>query len=493
MTTSNRFIPSWPLIVFVVVTISTLFSGQRSLADGDTYMHIGIGNWILAHGSVPSIDVFSYTMAGQPWAAHEWLAEVVLALAYRFGSWTGLVLMAGLSLALAMALMLKFMLKRMTPLYALGFLALSYLAMETHLVARPHVLTWPLIVLWMCGLLEAVENRRLPHWGLILVLALWANLHGGFILGFAVAAPMIYEAIFSAQPTEQLGLLLRWCRFLVIAALACCVHPAGWGAFTFLSHLMSNDYLNHISEWESTNLQEFYSLAIWIYVLLGLGLSGMLRLPIIRVFFILGLLCEAFAHVRYLAIFGTLVPLIVARPFGKSYKAWGQTGAKIAIPGTRNADSLDLLFEKMAHPAGLEVWVAAVVIIFSASLICIKKNLNEPVSSTVPIAAVDKALSMGLQGHVFNQDAEGGYLIQRGIPVYTDGRADLYGADFMRRQQELLAMSDLNAIQTRLDQADIEWVLIPISAHLTHELAQMPSWQKIYEDRFVCIFRRVIL
>ena len=489
----NRYSLSWSVVVFILLTVGTLLSGQTTLADGDTYMHIGIGNWILANKSVPAVDVFSHTLTGQPWAAHEWLAEVVLALVYRLAGWTGLVLLTGLSAALTLVLMLKFMFKRMLPLYALGFMALTYLAMHTHLLARPHVLTWPLMVLWMGGLLDALEQRRLPTWGLIPVMVLWANLHGGFILGFAVAIPVLYEVIFSAQPSEQLALLWRWCRFLAVAALACCIHPAGWGAFAFLSHLMGNEYLNHVVEWQSTNLDQFGSLSIWIYALLGLGLSGMLRLPTIRLLFVLGLLYQAFGHVRYLSIFGMLVPLIVARPFGKSYQEWSQKVSAARLPGASNANSLDLFFEKMARPAGPVVLGVAVVIIFGASLICIKQDLNEPVSSTVPVAAINKALSMGLQGHVFNQDAEGGYLILRGIPVYTDGRADLYGADFMRQQQELLGMTDLNAIQTRLDQANIEWVLMPVSAHLVQELAQMPRWKKIYEDRFVCIFKRVIL
>jgi hypothetical protein len=489
----NRFLPSWSVIVFVLVTLIILFSGHSTLEDGDTYMHIGVGNWILSHGTVPKVDVFSYTKAGQPWAAHEWLAEVMMALVYRYASWTGLVLMAGVSAGLTLILMLNFLLKRMTPLYALVLLALAYFAMETHLSARPHVLAWPLMVFWMRGLLDAVEQRRLPHWSLIPVMVLWANLHGGFILGFAVAVPVVYEAIFAAQPAAQLGLLLRWFRFLAIAALACCIHPAGWGAFTFLHHLMGNDYLTHIDEWHSTNLDHFGSLSLWIYVLLGFGLSGMLRLPVIRLLFVLGLLYQAIAHVRYLSIFGMLVPLILALPFEESYQKWRRVKDQNVKPDAMNANALDFIFERLAQPAGYVPWIGAWIIIFFVSLICINRNLNEPASDVVPRVAVDKILSTNSTGHIFNEDYMGGYLIMRGIPVYTDGRADLYGADFMRSLAELLGATDVNFIATRLNETNVGTLLMSNSSNLIQRVAKLPGWQKIYEDRFVCVYLRDML
>ena len=64
------------------------------LNDGDTFWHIKAGEWIIGQGAVPHTDPFSYTKAGAPWVAHEWLAEVALALAFRAGGWGGVVLAA---------------------------------------------------------------------------------------------------------------------------------------------------------------------------------------------------------------------------------------------------------------------------------------------------------------------------------------------------------------------------------------------------------------
>src|SRR5471030_985548 len=53
------------------------------LRDPDTPWHITTGEWILSHGAVPAVDTYSFTRAGLPWAAQEWLSEVIMALAYR--------------------------------------------------------------------------------------------------------------------------------------------------------------------------------------------------------------------------------------------------------------------------------------------------------------------------------------------------------------------------------------------------------------------------
>src|SRR5947208_16782655 len=60
------------------------------LNDGDTYWHIRAGEWMLAHGAVLRADVFSYTAAGAPWHTQEWLAEVMMALAWQGLGWAGI-------------------------------------------------------------------------------------------------------------------------------------------------------------------------------------------------------------------------------------------------------------------------------------------------------------------------------------------------------------------------------------------------------------------
>ena len=74
-----RFLPSLTDVAFIVPLIfqfNQLGGASSLLADGDTGWHLRTGEWILANGRVPQQDMFSYTHAGQPWYAWEWLWDV---------------------------------------------------------------------------------------------------------------------------------------------------------------------------------------------------------------------------------------------------------------------------------------------------------------------------------------------------------------------------------------------------------------------------------
>ena len=77
----------------IAVSLFTLAAfAPQVLGDGDTWSHVATGEWIIAHGTAPHADPFSHSMLGAPWTAHEWLSEVLLALAFRLGGWSGDVL-----------------------------------------------------------------------------------------------------------------------------------------------------------------------------------------------------------------------------------------------------------------------------------------------------------------------------------------------------------------------------------------------------------------
>ena len=68
--------------------------GLKLLNDPDSYSHIAVGRWILAHGTMPASDPFSFSMHGAPWIAFEWLSEVIYAAVYALSGWAGVVVLA---------------------------------------------------------------------------------------------------------------------------------------------------------------------------------------------------------------------------------------------------------------------------------------------------------------------------------------------------------------------------------------------------------------
>src|ERR1700761_3099599 len=87
----------WPAWLLAALSGYAIFLFMpQVLGDGDTYLHIAVGDWILQHRAIPHTDPFSYTFAGSPWIAHEWLSELIMAVVYNAGSWDGLVIFFGL-------------------------------------------------------------------------------------------------------------------------------------------------------------------------------------------------------------------------------------------------------------------------------------------------------------------------------------------------------------------------------------------------------------
>jgi hypothetical protein len=105
-----RFFPSLTDAMFVLPLVFLFFklNGARTmLGDGDTGWHLRTGEWILANGRVPDRDIFSFTKAGEPWYAWEWLWDVIFGWLHQNWGMAAVVLASSLVLALTFALLFR--------------------------------------------------------------------------------------------------------------------------------------------------------------------------------------------------------------------------------------------------------------------------------------------------------------------------------------------------------------------------------------------------
>jgi hypothetical protein len=174
----------------IAVSLFTLaVFAPQVLGDGDTWSHVATGEWIIAYGAPPRADPFSHSMSGAPWTAHEWLSEVLLALAFRLGGWSGVLLMTGAAAALAALIVGLSAARELRDVPLIATVAIGLSLVTANLLARPHVLALPLAAAWGAGLIAARGCRRAPPLGLALLMTVWANMHGGFIFGLLLIGP----------------------------------------------------------------------------------------------------------------------------------------------------------------------------------------------------------------------------------------------------------------------------------------------------------------
>ncbi|MCB0993858.1 MAG: hypothetical protein KDB21_02120, partial [Acidimicrobiales bacterium] len=106
-----------------------------------------------------------------------------------------------------------------------------------------------------------------------------------------------------------------------------------------------------------------------------------------------------------------------------------------------------------------------------------------------PVAAVDYLVETGLADqNGFNAYQWGGYLIWRGVPVFIDGRADVYGDDFLHEYNETRQLEADWA--EPLERYDVDYVLIAPDEQLRTLLGESDGWTVAYEDDVAVVFVR---
>ncbi|NVN87519.1 MAG: hypothetical protein HXX15_15690 [Rhodopseudomonas sp.] len=463
---SRRLLPLW---IGIGVYALLLVAGNGLLNDPDTLWQVTVGQWIIDHRAVPHTDVYSFTMQGQPWISTQWLAQVAYAISYALAGWAGPVVLAAAALAATFALYARFLGARLTESATLVFAAAALALMAPHMLARPHVLAMPVMVAWVGGLVAAADRRQAPSFWLLPLIALWANLHGGFVLGVALVAPLALDAVLNAPAQARLGLLARWAAFGLAALAMACITPYGWESLLASRKILSlGAALATITEWRPADFSSIGALELCLLFGFGLVLLRGITLPPIRILLLLGLTHMALNHDRNLEVLALLAPLILAAPLSRQIGAAAPAG-QAKLSGTLVAGLALLLLAGTAAFASL--------------------HPLQPRAGISPEAAVAELKQLGLQ-RVFNDYDFGGYLIANGVAPFIDGRTELYGEQFVVDQNNAIRLKPPEKMFQMLDDYKIEATLLRTGDAVTKLLDHVDGWRKVYADDIAVIHLR---
>jgi hypothetical protein len=476
-----RFLPSWPLLAGLLFFARLLAARAALLNDPDTYLHIAAGRWILAHAALPLHDPFSHTMPGAPWVCGEWLAEIVLAAAYAHFGWTGVTLLTAACAAAALTLLAGFLLRRLPVLPALVAVAAATALLEPHILARPHALALPLLVLWSGALLAARDNERPPPYAALPIMVLWANLHASFLFGLALAGFLAGEAVLQPGARSRRLQAWQWGGFAAAAAAAAVLTPFGpTGLVQPLRLSLSPALQTSFGEWLAPNFQIAPDLELWVLGPVFVGFAAGVRLPLPRLLLLLGLMHMMLQHVRHADVLALVGPLAVAAPLGRGLAA-------LAPPPA--ASPLAAWFERLARPSGLPGTALAAAVAVGLAAAAVMAPLTRDNDAATPAAALAAAQAMRLTGPVLNSEAFGGYLVFRGVPTFIDGRIEMYGNDFLARDVAA-ERGDRRVLADLLGRYHIAWALLQRHSAEAMAIADLPGWNRAYADGIAVVYRR---
>jgi hypothetical protein len=461
-----------PLWVGVAVYALFLLAGNRLLIDPDTMWQITVGQWILDHRAVPETDVYSFTMRGQPWISTQWLAQALYAKSYAIAGWSGPVVLAASAIAATFALLTKLLNRHLSESTTLVFVAAALALTVPHLLARPHVLAMPLLVAWVGGLIASADRSRAPSFWLLPLMALWANLHGGFVFGLVLIAPIALDAVLSAEPASRKSLVLHWAAFAVAALIASCCTPYGWNALLASQKILElGGALPLIVEWKPADFGSVGAFEICLLLGVGLALLRGIKLPPLRIVLLLGLLHMAFAQGRAAEILAMVAPLVLAAPLARQIG-----GSEVSNPAA-------------APPARGVLLATVAVALLAATLVYTSVHRFEPHTRGSPVAAVAALKKLKL-ARVFNDYDFGGYLIANGVAPFIDGRTELYGETFFVAHNAASGLMEPENLFRLLEQYKIEATLMRTQSAATKLLDHIDGWQKVYADDIATIHVR---
>ena len=477
--------------LFVALFVIALFTmAVRETLDPDMWWHLRTGEYILQHG-IPAQDVFTFTVPQNAWVTHEWLSQLIMWLVYLAGGLPSLILFFAALIALTYWLLYLACPGR--PYLAAFIVLLTSITSAIVWGARPQIFNLLLTAVFVL-IVERVKDgkwRVRTLWWLPLLTLVWANLHSGYLLGVVLLGTYAVGDVaqrWLATPTERtLGKTAVAHLFGAtgVSFLAAAVNPSGvelW-IYPFLT-LGSGPMQAYIQEWHSPDFHQTY---FWPFAaMLALGVLGLIfrkeRPTITELLLFLGTGAAGLLSARHIPLFAIVAAPILAR----SWLSVDLDPKGLTNRTGNNADS-----KPLGSLLVVLNWLLLVVAVGTAVIWSITKigGNDAAIEARFPVAAVDYLEASGLaEAHGYNSYNWGGYLIWRGVPVFVDGRADVYGDSFLLYYRRTFDV--LPGWQEPLDEYDVDYVLMESGSPLTAVLAVSPDWTEVYADDLAQIFIR---
>jgi hypothetical protein len=392
------------------------------LVDPDMYWHLASGQWMLDHRQILRSDVFTSTVAGQPYSVGEWLGEVAFALVFDVAGWAGIAIFRAILVAIAAFFVARIARRGGASLVAaLLVVVWAVVASKTRWTDRPAIFTLVLFPV----VLDLLYSARSGSWRALVaippLILLWANLHGGYAIGIALVLAFMLEALVRRRPAARLFALA-----LVASVALSFVDPETLGVGGAAAHALAPP--RFISEEAPPDVLDPAGLVFAAFVLATLGVALLDGGGLLDLLLIVPLLWLALSAQRHLVFFVFAATPFVAAGAARIYAR--------ARPGAPPIRALPL---PVASALAVLLWIAALAGAAAAP--------RAPDELAFPEGAID-ALRTG-SGTLLNEYDWGGYLIYH-VPerkVFVDGRLFPFYPAVLREYRD--------AVELRADWKDV--------------------------------------
>jgi hypothetical protein len=486
---------TFPRLVMLLTLAAVFVMASRAPLDTDTLWHLRAGQWQVEHHALLQVDYFSHTRLGQPWINHSWLSQIIIYGVFALSGQVGLAVLTGILAVVGMALI--YAMCAGDPIVKAFSVILGGAAAAIFWSARPQMFSFLLsaVVVYLLWLYQKRGIDRL--WYLPVVMALWANLHGGFAIGFILmvlatvgeGVRWLLDGVLvgaspgggAPQPTYRP--MVRLAMVGIVSAAAISLNPYGPSMLVYPFRTVGIGVLrDFIQEWAAPN---FHSAQTWPFAWLLLGTLLVAALTSKKLDWRDAIMIGGTAYSALLAARNIATFALVAAPLLAFYIDVGLAERHLRLNSNRlTAQGTLLMFN----------WLMLVLVVMGVvSRVAYEfdpDRLERTRREIFPVGAVAYLEETRPSGPLFNSYNWGGYLIweARDYPVYVDGRTDLYDDAFLRGYMTIYYAQPGWA--KALDDARINVVLVETSSPLAQVLDLTEGWSRAYTDEQASLFVR---
>jgi hypothetical protein len=489
------WLPDLSAMLAVVTLAYCLFvfgAGTQLFRDADSGWHIRNGEWILDHHALPGTDPYSFSKAGQPWVQWEWGTDVLMGLAHRLDGLRGVTAFFALALALCIWMCCRLHFAAGGDFFLTALLApLIVTTTSLHWLARPHVISWLFLLgaVLYCERAPARFDRR-QLIAVAAVSAVWANLHGSFIIGPVIAllyakGHLLRRLFWPLDAVVEKERTRGFLRVALASLAGSLLNPYGWRLHAHvISYLRDEALTSRVAEFQSFNFhdKDAHQVALTLALAMAGGLLALSQKQVGRFLVISLLAWEGLVSARVLPLVALLGLPLANASFATAWRDARHLRSSLQrkIDAVlRYSDRLRQFDRQVRGTAFCAVAVPFLLLALRAP--AFSSRIGFP-PDRFPVKAAAEVAKLPAGARLLAPDSFGGYLIYRfdgARKVFFDGRSDFYGAAFMK--QYLVLVNARPGWQEIARAYRFTHALVPSDAALKAALEQA-GWTTIYKD-----------
>lgn len=428
------------LPVSLALFVLSAFFFLHKVGGSDLFWQLKIGELISKTYTIPYIDVFSYTAAGEIWINHEWLSEVVFYLVYSFAGF-GALSVFSFVLGLILSLVLFFSFSKLSDSISLS-LALTFFVIfigaPRFQQLRPELFGFIFFGILLIIIITAYQDREWLFWFVPPVFILWANFHGSVIVGVIVfILSCVGIRMWKGRCVSR--------NLMILSLLAPLFNPYVQRIYTFPVEDCLFSHAVDLSGWGLIVLCVFS-----IFLIIKHYRRFSIFIPIAIFFLIPGMLMT-----RLVPFSAIMLSFLVAWFFPKgSQESCPKLFQLVVILSLILMTGVPMLLFNGGPLYGVQKRAGGIDFVLGPGM---GVGLN---NEDFPIEAVNFIEGAHLRKNMFNDMAYGGYIIWRGWPylrVFVDTRAPIYGDMFIKEYTD--ALFSKNAFDKVAKKYDIGFVI----------------------------------